>query len=111
MISNHENRVDMLQLRIVFRVIEFSSGRGTPLSAQIALHEWYGFVFDGVPMFLAMVGWNFKHPGKILKGFETSSRGVRFWRGARDAEKNSNGNRGEILEKSASEGDNIVEVV
>ena len=56
------------QFRIVFRIIEFSSGVGTKLELTIDTNEWFLYVFDEMPMFLALVVFLIYHPGRVLKG-------------------------------------------
>jgi hypothetical protein len=60
------------QFRIVFRIIEFSAGAGTALTHQFRAHEWYQYVFDATPMFLALLVMNVFHPGKVLVGTASS---------------------------------------
>ncbi|GAQ07492.1 hypothetical protein ALT_4813 [Aspergillus lentulus] len=55
-----------ITVRIIFRLVEFSSGNDA--SNPIPQHEWYMYVFDAVPMWFAIVVWNVVHPGAILKG-------------------------------------------
>ncbi|KAH1442409.1 hypothetical protein KXW28_001763 [Aspergillus fumigatus] len=55
-----------ITVRIIFRLVEFSSGNDA--SNPILQHEWYMYVFDAVPMWFAIVVWNVVHPGAIIKG-------------------------------------------
>jgi hypothetical protein len=55
-------------LRICFRIIEFSAGVDTPLNNTIEFNEWFVYVFDIAPMFLALIIFNIFHPGKVLVG-------------------------------------------
>ncbi|GFF30199.1 hypothetical protein IFM58399_02507 [Aspergillus lentulus] len=55
-----------ITVRIIFRLVEFSSGNDA--SNPIPQHEWYMYVFDAVPMWFAIVVWNVVHPGAIIKG-------------------------------------------
>lgn len=55
-----------ITVRIFYRLIEFSSGYGE--NNPIPYHEWYMYVFDGIPMALAILVWNFAPPGAVLKG-------------------------------------------
>jgi hypothetical protein len=57
-----------LQLRILFRIIEFSAGAGTKLTHEFRSHEVYQYVFDAMPMFFALVLMNVLHPGMVLAG-------------------------------------------
>jgi len=45
-------------------LIEWSSG----LDSLIPNHEAYQYVFDSLPMFLALVIYNVVHPGRIMPG-------------------------------------------
>lgn len=54
------------QTRIIFRLIEFSNG--TSASNPIPFHEAYFYVFDAVPMAIAITLLSIMHPGMILKG-------------------------------------------
>jgi hypothetical protein len=55
-----------ITVRIIFRLVEFSSGNDA--SNPIPQHEWYMYIFDAVPMWFAIVVWNVVHPGAIIKG-------------------------------------------
>ncbi|EZF28976.1 hypothetical protein H109_07850 [Trichophyton interdigitale MR816] len=55
-----------ITMRIVYRLIEFSSGHTD--SNPIPHHEWYMYVFDAVPMLFAIGTWNVVHPGKTIRG-------------------------------------------
>ncbi|KAF9890447.1 hypothetical protein FE257_005852 [Aspergillus nanangensis] len=56
-----------ITVRIVFRLIEFSSG--TNAATNSMLHrEWFIYAFDAVPMLLAILVWNIVHPGTVLQG-------------------------------------------
>jgi hypothetical protein len=59
------------QIRILFRIIEFSAGAGTKLTHEFRAHEVYQYVFDVMLMFFALVAMNILHPGKILVGKES----------------------------------------
>jgi hypothetical protein len=52
------------QIRIVFRLIEFSSGVYSP----ITMHEAPFYCLEALPMFAALLLWNISHPGQILVG-------------------------------------------
>lgn len=52
------------QVRIVFRLIEWSGG----LNSTIPNHEVYQYIFDSLPMFTALVIYNVIHPGRIMPG-------------------------------------------
>ncbi|KAL4937752.1 RTA1 like protein-domain-containing protein [Aspergillus oleicola] len=55
-----------ITVRIIFRLVEYSSG--TELSNSIVSHEWFMYVFDAVPMCVAIGIWCLSHPGVVLKG-------------------------------------------
>jgi len=48
-------------------LIEYSSG----LNSSIPNHEVYQYIFDSLPMFLALVVFNVIHPGRIMPGKES----------------------------------------
>ncbi|EFE39143.1 hypothetical protein TRV_06190 [Trichophyton verrucosum HKI 0517] len=68
-----------ITMRIVYRLIEFSSGHTD--SNPIPHHEWYMYVFDAVPMLFAIGTWNVIHPGKIIRGPDAKmpSSGIIFF--------------------------------
>ncbi|KIW12543.1 hypothetical protein PV08_09820 [Exophiala spinifera] len=51
-------------VRNAYRLAEFSTGATSPA----VTHEWFGYVFDALPMFAASVILNVWNPGKILQG-------------------------------------------
>lgn len=51
------------QVRCVFRVIEFSQG----YDGQLRTTEWYFYVFDSLPLILAISVWVFIWPEKYFK--------------------------------------------
>jgi hypothetical protein len=55
-----------ITVRIIYRLVEFSAGETT--ANPIPYHEWYMYVFDAVPMLLAIVVWNVAPPGAVLQG-------------------------------------------
>jgi hypothetical protein len=57
----------LITTRIIYRLVEFSAGLD-PDSNPLPFHEWYFYVFDAAPMFLALVLMNLVHPGRILVG-------------------------------------------
>lgn len=61
----------LISFRVIFRIVEFSGGKGSSLNNTINSHEYFIYIFDSVPMFLAMALMNFWHPGHILKGPES----------------------------------------
>lgn len=58
----------LITARIVYRIIEFSAGAGSPITAAILHNEWYQYVFDTTIMFLAIVILHVYHPGKVFQG-------------------------------------------
>jgi RTA1 like protein len=58
---------DLAQYRIVFRIVEFSAPQGSSISVHIENHEWFVYVFDALPMLLAILLFNIWHPGKVLR--------------------------------------------
>jgi hypothetical protein len=55
-----------ITIRIIFRLVEFS--RGNDISNPVLTHEWFMYVFDAVPMCVAIAVWNVAHPGAAIKG-------------------------------------------
>lgn len=55
-----------ISVRIIYRLIEFSGGYSS--SNPIPYQEWYMYVFDGIPMAVAIVLWNFVPPGAVIQG-------------------------------------------
>jgi hypothetical protein len=56
----------MKKVRIIFRMVQYSSG--TDVHNPILTHEFYEYLFDAVPMLLALATLNFTHPGRIIQG-------------------------------------------
>ncbi|RAH48700.1 RTA1 domain-containing protein [Aspergillus brunneoviolaceus CBS 621.78] len=56
----------LITVRIVFRLAQYA--RGSDVNNPVLTHEWYEYVFDAVPMFVALVGLNVVHPGQVLRG-------------------------------------------
>ncbi|KAJ6452048.1 RTA1 like protein-domain-containing protein [Mycena sanguinolenta] len=54
----------LITIRIVFRLVEFSSGVYSP----ITMHEAPFYCLEALPMFVALLLWNISHPGKVLVG-------------------------------------------
>ncbi|KAL9032765.1 MAG: hypothetical protein Q9214_007822 [Letrouitia sp. 1 TL-2023] len=54
----------LITIRIIFRLIEYSQG----LDSTIPNHEVYQYIFDSLPMFIALVVFNVFHPGRIMAG-------------------------------------------
>jgi len=58
----------LITFRIIFRILEFASPSDSTLYRTINTHEYFIFVFDSTPMFLALLSFNIFHPGKTLHG-------------------------------------------
>jgi hypothetical protein len=54
----------LITLRIIFRLVEFSSGVISPITQS----EVPFYVLEALPMFVALALWNVWHPGKVLVG-------------------------------------------
>ncbi|KAJ7695604.1 RTA1 like protein-domain-containing protein [Mycena olivaceomarginata] len=54
----------LITIRIVYRLIEFSSG----IYSSLTMHEAPFYCLEATPMFLALLLWNVYHPGRILVG-------------------------------------------
>lgn len=57
-----------ITVRIIYHLVEFSAGQTT--ANPIPYHEWYMYVFDAVPMLLAIMVWNVAPPGAVLQGLD-----------------------------------------
>jgi len=58
-----------ITVRIIFRLIEFSAGPGT--NNPLPYHEAYFYVFDAIPMAIAIFIMSVTHPGSVMKGPES----------------------------------------
>lgn len=56
----------MISVRIVYRLIEFSSGHG--IDNVLITHEAYFYVLEALPMLLAIAVFNVVHPAMIMNG-------------------------------------------
>jgi hypothetical protein len=78
----------LITLRIVFRLVEFSSGVISPITQT----EVPFYVLEALPMFVALALWNVWHPGQVLVGpdseFPKVSRAQKRAEKAKQAEKN-----------------------
>ncbi|KAJ7226284.1 RTA1 like protein-domain-containing protein [Mycena rebaudengoi] len=78
----------LITLRIVFRLVEFSSGMISPITQT----EVPFYVLEALPMFVALALWNVWHPGQVLVGpdseFPKVSRAQKRAEKAKQAEKN-----------------------
>ncbi|KAJ6486509.1 RTA1 like protein-domain-containing protein [Mycena vitilis] len=54
----------LITIRIIFRLIEFSSGVYSP----ITMHEAPFYCLEALPMFVALLLWSAFHPGQVLVG-------------------------------------------
>ncbi|KAF8146721.1 RTA-like protein [Mycena galopus ATCC 62051] len=77
----------LITLRIVFRLIEFSSGVYSP----ITMHEAPFYCLEALPMFAALVLWNIFDPGTVLIGpnSEFPKKQKKSKNGGEDPEKDS----------------------
>jgi hypothetical protein len=55
-----------ITIRIVYRLVEFSSGLGH--SNPLPSNESLLYVLESVPMWLAILVWNIAHPGRFIHG-------------------------------------------
>ncbi|KAG8529744.1 uncharacterized protein KY384_005225 [Bacidia gigantensis] len=58
----------LVTVRIIFRLVEYSGGLDTGISA----HEAYQYVFDSTAMLIALALFNVVHPGRIMLGKESN---------------------------------------
>ncbi|KAG9254331.1 putative RTA1 domain protein [Emericellopsis atlantica] len=56
----------LISVRIFFRLAQYA--QGTDLSNPVLTHEWYEYVWDAAPMFIALAILNVVHPGQVLRG-------------------------------------------
>jgi hypothetical protein len=61
----------LITIRIIFRLIEYSSG----IDSSIPTHEVFTFVFETLPMFVALLLFNIVHPGRVMPGRENNIPG------------------------------------
>ncbi len=54
------------QLRIIYRIVEFSGGFANALAKTIETHGAYQYCFDTLPMFLAILLFHVLHLEKVL---------------------------------------------
>ncbi|OTB00507.1 hypothetical protein M426DRAFT_33304, partial [Hypoxylon sp. CI-4A] len=59
-----------ITIRIIFRLVEFSSG-STGVTNPLLTNEAYFYGLEAFPMLLAILAFNFIHPGLVLKGPES----------------------------------------
>ncbi|KAA8576773.1 hypothetical protein EYC84_006832 [Monilinia fructicola] len=77
------------QIRIVFRLAEYSQG----LTSSIPNHEAFQYALDSVPMFFALILLNVLHPGRIMTDPESDIPGRRERKGEAFKTKNAEGGR------------------
>ncbi|RAK96802.1 RTA1 domain-containing protein [Aspergillus ibericus CBS 121593] len=65
----------LITIRIIFRLAQYAQGTST--SNPVLTHESYEYIFDAVPMFLALGLLNAVHPGRVLRGVESEFPRVR----------------------------------
>lgn len=74
-------------IRNIYRLVEFSTG----VDSVILKHEWYNYVWDAAPMFLALLALNIIYPGKILQGpradFRQEDKAIKMAKKEKKAEK------------------------
>ncbi|PLB46365.1 hypothetical protein P170DRAFT_477246 [Aspergillus steynii IBT 23096] len=56
----------MITIRIIFRLAQYADG--TNPNNPVLTHEWYEYVWDAAPLFIAIVLMNIFHPGCVLQG-------------------------------------------
>ncbi|KAL2840670.1 RTA1 like protein-domain-containing protein [Aspergillus pseudoustus] len=56
----------LISVRIIFRLAQYA--RGTDVNNPALRYEWFEYVWDAAPMFLALVILNLVHPGRVLRG-------------------------------------------
>lgn len=63
-LASYRQTDDTVQDSIIFRLAEYSKG----LNSTIPNHEVYQYVFDTLPMLVALVIFNSVYPGRIMPG-------------------------------------------
>lgn len=61
-----------MQIRIIYRVVEFSGKSGNAVTEELTTHEAWQYCLDTLPMFLATVAFHVYHPGRVLQGPDSS---------------------------------------
>ncbi|EPS29314.1 putative lipid transporter atnI [Penicillium oxalicum] len=74
----------MITIRIIFRISQYA--QGTSPTNPVLTTEAYEYVFDAVPMFLAVLVLNIIHPGRVLQGPDSGFSAMR--RAEKQAKKN-----------------------
>ncbi|KAF4333239.1 RTA1-like protein [Fusarium beomiforme] len=64
----------MISVRIIYRLIEFSGGKGQ--DNALITQEAYFYVLEAAPMCLALLAFNVIHPGRIMTGPNSDMPGL-----------------------------------
>lgn len=78
----------LITIRIIFRLVEYSSGLDSPIPNQ----EAYMFILESLPMFVAIALFNAVHPGAVMPGKENNIPGRKQRKNMKKAEKSLEGN-------------------
>jgi hypothetical protein len=75
--------------------VEFSGDGTKGINRFINQHEFFIYVFDAAPMFVALIVFNMYHPGKVLYGADSEYPKLTKHerRAAREEKKRLNGER------------------
>ncbi|KAK5126802.1 hypothetical protein LTR85_009736 [Meristemomyces frigidus] len=79
--------VSLITGRIIFRLIEYSSG----ITSSVPRHEAYQYVFDSTLMLMALVLLNIFHPGMLMPGKDSNMPG---WKARRSLKKQGQAPKG-----------------
>ncbi|KAK2026641.1 RTA1 domain-containing protein [Colletotrichum zoysiae] len=66
--------LSMITIRIIYRLVEFSSGHG--VDNALITHEAYFYVLEALPMFLAIAVFNAVHPAATINGAGSDMPGL-----------------------------------
>ncbi|KAK2037404.1 RTA1 domain-containing protein [Colletotrichum somersetense] len=66
--------LSMITIRIIYRLVEFSSGHG--VDNVLITHESYFYVLEALPMFLAIAVFNAVHPAATINGAGSDMPGL-----------------------------------
>lgn len=69
----------MITVRIIFRLVEFSSG----IYGTIPSHEAYFYILEAVPMLIALGALAAVHPGRLMIGDESEFSKLKVIKGKR----------------------------
>ena len=89
-----------MQIRIFYRLIEFSAGKDS--SNPLPFHEAYFYALEAVPMFFAIVVFNITHPSSIMKGPDAQLPGIRALMKRRSRKMGSEGGEELLVAKSTT---------